>query len=70
MQRESVESAIAIQPAIPFQLDWSADDTSVSIVPTAHWAPSTYYTVDGRRGGPRDDGPADDPSRTVVIPDT
>ncbi len=45
MQPESVESAIAIQPPIPFQLDWSADDTSVSIVPTGHWAPSTYYTV-------------------------
>ena len=45
MQRESVESASSIQPASPFQLEWSADDTSVSIVPTGHWAPSTYYTV-------------------------
>jgi hypothetical protein len=45
MQRDSVESSVSIQPAVPFQLEWSADDTRVSIVPTATWQPSTYYTV-------------------------
>jgi uncharacterized protein YkwD len=45
MERESVESAVSIQPAIPFELDWSTDATSVSIVPTTNWAPSTFYTV-------------------------
>ena len=45
MQRESVESSVSIQPAVPFQLEWSENDTRVSIVPTAAWQPSTYYTV-------------------------
>src|SRR5690242_14521927 len=45
MQRESVGSSVSIQPAVPFQLEWSADDTRVSIVPTGAWQPSTYYTV-------------------------
>jgi uncharacterized protein YkwD len=45
MQRGSVQSSVSIQPAIPFQLEWSDDDTRVSIVPTGAWQPSTYYTV-------------------------
>jgi uncharacterized protein YkwD len=45
MQRDSVESSVSIQPAVPFQLQWSENDTRVSIVPTAAWQPSTYYTV-------------------------
>ena len=45
MQRDSVGSSVSIQPAVPFQLEWSADDTRVSIVPTGAWQPSTYYTV-------------------------
>jgi uncharacterized protein YkwD len=45
MQRESVQSSVSIQPPVPFQLEWSADDTRVSIVPAGTWEPSTYYTV-------------------------
>ena len=45
MQRDSVGSSVSIQPAVPFQLEWSEDDTRVSIVPTGAWQPSTYYTV-------------------------
>jgi uncharacterized protein YkwD len=45
MQRESVQSSVSIQPPVPFQLEWSADDTHVSIVPAGTWEPSTYYTV-------------------------
>ena len=45
MQHESVQSSVSIQPPVPFQLEWSADDTRVSIVPAGTWEPSTYYTV-------------------------
>lgn len=45
MQHELVQSSVSIQPPVPFQLEWSADDTRVSIVPAGTWEPSTYYTV-------------------------
>ena len=45
MQRDSVASSVSIQPPVPFELEWSPDDTRVSIVPAESWEPSTYYTV-------------------------
>ena len=45
MERDSVGPSVSIQPAVPFQLEWSEDDTSVSIVPTGAWAAITYYTI-------------------------
>jgi uncharacterized protein YkwD len=68
MQRESVASSVSIQPAVPFDLAWSADDTSVTIVPTANWEPSTYYTVTVGAGALATSGrPMTRPARTAFL---
>jgi uncharacterized protein YkwD len=68
MQRDSVASSVSIQPAVPFQLEWSADDTRVSIVPTGTWQPSTYYTVTVGAGALADSGrPMTRPARAAFL---
>ena len=68
MQRESVESSVSIQPAVPFQLEWSADDTRVSIVPSGAWQPSTYYTVTVGAGALAESGrPMTRPARAAFL---
>ena len=68
MQRESVASSVSIQPAVPFELAWSDDDTSVTIVPTANWEPSTYYTVTVGAGALATSGrPMTRPVRTAFL---
>ncbi|HSL77145.1 MAG TPA: Ig-like domain-containing protein [Candidatus Limnocylindrales bacterium] len=68
MQRESVASSLSIQPPVPFELAWSADDTSVTIVPTANWEPSTYYTVSVGAGALGTSGrPMTKPVRTAFL---
>ena len=68
MQRDSVESSVSIQPAVPFQLEWSDNDTRVSIVPTAAWQPSTYYTVTVGAGALATSGrPMTKPARAAFL---
>jgi|tagenome__1003787_1003787.scaffolds.fasta_scaffold20986889_4 uncharacterized protein YkwD len=68
MQRASVGSSVSIQPAVPFQLEWSADDTRVSIVPTGAWQPSTYYTVTVGAGALASTGrPMTKPARAAFL---
>lgn len=68
MQRESVASSVSIQPPVPFELAWSADDTSVTIVPSANWEPSTYYTVTVGAGALATSGrPMTRPVRTAFL---
>jgi uncharacterized protein YkwD len=68
MQRESVASSVSIQPPVPFDLAWSTDDTSVTIVPTANWEPSTYYTVTVGAGALATSGrPMTRPVRTAFL---
>ena len=68
MQRESVASSVSIQPPVPFELAWSEDDTSVTIVPTANWEPSTYYTVTVGAGALATSGrPMTRPVRTAFL---
>ena len=68
MQRDSVGSSVSIQPAVPFQLEWSADDTRVSIVPTGAWQPSTYYTVTVGAGALATSGrPMTKPARAAFL---
>ena len=68
MQRESVASSVSIQPQVPFDLAWSPDDTSVTIVPTATWQPSTYYTVTVGAGALATSGrPMTRPVRTAFL---
>ena len=68
MQRDSVASSVSIQPAVPFQLEWSADDTHVSIVPTGTWQPSTYYTVTVGAGALAESGrPMTRPARAAFL---
>jgi uncharacterized protein YkwD len=45
MERASVESAVSVTPPAEVDLLWNDDQTSVSIAPTEHWAPATYYTI-------------------------
>jgi uncharacterized protein YkwD len=68
MQRESVGSSVSIQPPIPFQLEWSEDDTRVSIVPSAAWQPATYYTVTVGAGALASSGrPMTRPARAAFL---
>ena len=68
MQRESVQSSVSIQPPVPFQLEWSADDTRVSIVPAGTWEPSTYYTVTVGAGALASSGrPMTRPARAAFL---
>ena len=68
MQRESVASSVSIQPSVPFELAWSADDTSVAIVPSGNWEPSTYYTVTVGAGALATSGrPMTRPVRTAFL---
>ena len=45
MDRASVEAALQVQPTTDVDLVWAPDGTSVSVVPSAHWAPGTYHTI-------------------------
>ncbi len=45
MERDSVESSVSVDPPADIDLLWNDDHTSVSIVPTEHWTPGTYYTI-------------------------
>lgn len=68
MERESVEAAVSVEPALGVSLQWNDDDTSVSIVPTQHWAPSTYYTVTVGSGALATTGrPMTQPARAAFL---
>jgi uncharacterized protein YkwD len=68
MERASVEAAIQVVPATPIDLRWGADDTSLAIVPAAHWAPDTYYTITVRAGALAGTGrPTTEPVRAAFL---
>ena len=68
MERESVEAAVSVDPPLGVKLDWSADDSSVSIVPTEHWAPGTYYTISVGPGALASTGrPMTSPARAAFL---
>ena len=68
MERESVEAAVSVEPAVGVSLQWNADGTSVAIVPTEHWAPSTYYTVTVGSGALATTGrPMTQPARAAFL---
>ena len=68
MQRGSVEAAITVEPAVDVELRWSDDDTTLSIVPTSHWQPGTYYTVTVRPGAlARTGRPTTSPARAAFL---
>ena len=46
MDAASVAASITLMPFVNFHLEWDATGQAVSLVPDAHWAPDTYYTVD------------------------
>ena len=46
MNKASVAASIALVPYTDYNLHWDATGQTVSLVPTGHWAPGTYYTVD------------------------
>jgi uncharacterized protein YkwD len=50
MQRASVAAALVVDPPTAVELHWSADDTTVTIVPVGHWAVDTYHTITVRPG--------------------
>ncbi|HET7169085.1 MAG TPA: Ig-like domain-containing protein [Candidatus Limnocylindrales bacterium] len=68
MQRESVASAIRVEPAADVTLRWSADDTVLEIRPTTHWAAGTYYTVTVQAGAlARTGRPTTGPARAAFL---
>jgi hypothetical protein len=50
MERASVEAALVVDPPTEVELHWSADSTSVTIVPVGHWAADTYHTITVQAG--------------------
>jgi uncharacterized protein YkwD len=50
MDRASVEAALAVQPSTDVELVWAPDSTSVSVLPSEHWAPGTYHTITVQAG--------------------
>ena len=50
MQRASVAAALVVDPPTAVELHWSADDTTVTIVPVGHWAVDTYHTITVKPG--------------------
>jgi uncharacterized protein YkwD len=68
MERASVESAVSVSPAADVDLLWNDDHTSVSIVPTQHWAPGTYYTISVGAGALASTGrPMTRPARAAFL---
>lgn len=68
MQRESVASAISVEPAAEVTLRWSADDTVLEISPATHWAAGTYYTVTVQAGAlARTGRPTTSPARAAFL---
>ncbi len=50
MERASVAAALVVDPPTAVELHWSADDTTVTIVPVGHWAVDTYHTITVKPG--------------------
>ncbi len=68
MQRASVEASVIVDPATDVELRWSDDDTTLSIVPAAHWDPGTYYTVTVQAGAlARTGRPTTSPARAAFL---
>ena len=45
MDRESVASALAVDPPVDVALTWAADGRTLTVAPTERWSPATYHTV-------------------------
>jgi uncharacterized protein YkwD len=45
MDRDSVRSSLGLAPATAVRLLWSADSSSVTLVPAAHWATDQRYAI-------------------------
>jgi uncharacterized protein YkwD len=68
MERASVEAALTVSPPTAVELHWSADDTSVTIVPVGHWAADTYHTITVQPGSLASTGrPLTTPVRTAFL---
>jgi hypothetical protein len=68
MERASVESSVSVTQPADVDLLWNDDQTSVSIVPTEHWAPGTYYTISVGAGALASTGrPMTTPARAAFL---
>ena len=68
MERASVEAALTVSPSTAVELHWSADDTTVTIVPVGHWAADTYHTITVQAGALAGTGrPLTSPIRTAFL---
>ena len=68
MERASVKAALVVDPPTAVELHWSADDTTVTIVPVGHWAPDTFHTITIRPGSLASTGrPLTTPIRSAFL---
>jgi uncharacterized protein YkwD len=59
---------VSVTPPADVDLLWNDDQTSVSIVPTEHWAPGTYYTISVGAGALASTGrPMTTPARAAFL---
>ncbi len=45
MDRASVESSLVVTPSVPVTYRWSADSTTLAVVPVGTWLPGTFHTL-------------------------
>jgi len=50
MDAASVASSLTVQPAMPVDLVWAPDGTSLQIAPRSHWAPGVLHTITVQAG--------------------
>ncbi len=68
MERESVEAAISVVPAIDVSFGWDAVGKTVTVKPRKHWETGTYYTVTVAAGAlGRSGRPTTEPVRAAFL---
>jgi uncharacterized protein YkwD len=68
MDRTSVAASLHVEPATPITLDWSADDTILTVSPATHWAAGVFHTVTVEAGALALSGqPLTHPARAIFL---
>jgi uncharacterized protein YkwD len=68
MEPASVKAALTVDPPTPIELHWSADATTVTIVPVGNWAAGRYHTITVQPGALATTGrPLTTPARSAFL---
>jgi uncharacterized protein YkwD len=68
MNQSSVAASLKIEPAAAVDLRWNADNTQLTVVPTAGWRPGGFYTITVQPGALAQTGrPLSQPARAAFL---